>query len=152
MKSIKTLQTLALAALSATLVGCGTTCLDSPVKNEPAKQVAVNKAQSDTFHFAFDKSSLSTEDKAQLKKYVETLKENPEMKVSIEGYTDKQGREGYNNALGMRRAQVIATYLESKGIDRSRINLKSFGAENPANAAETEEAYAQNRRAEVWFE
>jgi peptidoglycan-associated lipoprotein len=99
--------------------------------------------------FAFDSSSLNDEAKEALNKQVEVLKENPTITVTVEGYCDARGTREYNLALGERRANAVKSYLVQKGINANRIGVVSYGKERPAVIGDSEEAYAQNRRAVV---
>ena len=66
----------------------------------------------------------------------------------MEGHCDERGTAEYNMALGERRAQEAKQYLVNLGIDASRIETISYGKERPLDNRSTEEAWAQNRRAQ----
>ncbi|WP_025672580.1 OmpA family protein, partial [Psychrobacter sp. TB47] len=57
----------------------------------------------------------------------------------------------YNIALGERRAQAARDYLAAQGVAVNNIRVISYGEERPAAAGNTEDAYAQNRRAELSY-
>ena len=69
------------------------------------------------------------------------------VKVTIEGHCDERGTRQYNLALGERRANAVKQYLASLNIDPARVLVISYGKERLANPAETDQAYAENRRA-----
>ena len=69
------------------------------------------------------------------------------MHVRISGHADERGSDEYNLVLGNKRASATKRYLESKGVDGSRLEVISYGEERPADPAVTEEAFAKNRRA-----
>ncbi len=96
--------------------------------------------------FAFDESTLSPEARRVLEQNAEYLRNNPQARVQIEGHADERGSTSYNLALGDRRATAAKRYLESLGIDPSRVSTISFGEEKPFAIGQTEEAWAQNRR------
>jgi peptidoglycan-associated lipoprotein len=100
-----------------------------------------------TVHFEFDSSLLSAEAKKTLHANADVLKQNPTLKIQIEGHCDQRGGIQYNIALGEKRAKATEHFLEDLGIPSSRISTISFGKEHPVDASETEEAYAKNRRA-----
>ena len=52
-------------------------------------------------------------------------------KVVLAGYADRIGSEQYNHDLSERRAQAVAEYLSSKGVDQSRIQVEGRGEDNP---------------------
>jgi OOP family OmpA-OmpF porin len=79
----------------------------------------------------------------------ETLKANPSVKVYVNGYTDSIGTYAYNLALSKRRANAVATYLEDRGIEASRLIPQGFGKTHFVATNRTAEGRAQNRRVEL---
>jgi peptidoglycan-associated lipoprotein len=73
---------------------------------------------------------------------------NPSVQVTIAGHTDDRGSDEYNLVLGSKRAAAAKRYLESKGVDGSRIKTVSYGEERPVDTAGTEAAFSKNRRDE----
>jgi len=69
-------------------------------------------------------------------------------RVQIEGHCDERGSDEYNLALGENRALTVKNYLVSLGVPADRLSIISYGEEIPLVMASTEEAWAQNRRAE----
>jgi outer membrane protein OmpA-like peptidoglycan-associated protein len=82
---------------------------------------------------------------------VETLKEYPDVKIEIVGYTDSSGQEIFNKLLSLKRANTVKDYLVKKGIDEARIATKGMAAANPIASNTTEEGRQKNRRIEVRF-
>jgi peptidoglycan-associated lipoprotein len=66
----------------------------------------------------------------------------------IAGFTDERGTPEYIRGLGERRAQAVREALIRAGVDGSKIQTVSFGAEMPADSGSGESAWAKNRRAE----
>ncbi len=100
-------------------------------------------------HFDFDKYEVRRVDEAILKENAAFLKNNPKMKVQIEGHCDERGTVEYNLALGERRANNAKQYLVSLGIPADRISTISYGKERPLDKGHNEEAWAKNRRAHI---
>ncbi len=100
-----------------------------------------------TVHFQYDSNTLSAEAKSVLKSDAQILKDHPAVHVQIEGHCDQRGGIQYNIALGERRAESAKHYLEDQGVPSGRIATISYGKERPIDSAETEAAYAKNRRA-----
>ena len=99
----------------------------------------------DTINFAFNSSELSDEARAILKKQADFIRQFPEVRFRVFGHTDKVGSNGYNQRLGLRRAQAAVAYLSSLGISRSRLEaVVSYGETRPIIA--TNEAEVRNRR------
>ena len=68
----------------------------------------------------------------QLAPIVDRLKQNPQTRVEVIGYSDSRGEANYNQDLSRRRAEFVAGYLQSHGIERGRIGLRAQG-ENEIN-------------------
>jgi outer membrane protein OmpA-like peptidoglycan-associated protein len=83
-------------------------------------------------HFEYGKSTLSLDAKALLDGNIQTLKENPKMKVRLAGYTSARGDEASNQALSEGRAQAVRDYLLQKGIGPERISIIGYGRTKPA--------------------
>ncbi len=66
----------------------------------------------------------------------------------IEGHADDRGTEAYNIALGQRRAEGVRGYLKQLGVG-AKVEAVSFGEAYPIDRHETEQAWYQNRRAEL---
>lgn len=99
-----------------------------------------------TVHFAYDSYELSDEAKLFLDAAVVWLNENTDTYLQLEGHCDERGTIEYNMSLGINRANTVADYLVSKGLDRSRITTISYGEERPFVAESNEDAWAKNRR------
>lgn len=99
----------------------------------------------DTINFAFNSAELSDEARAVLKKQADFIRQFPEVRFRVFGHTDKVGSNGYNQRLGLRRAQAAVAYLTSLGISRSRLEaVVSYGETRPIIA--TNQAEVRNRR------
>jgi OOP family OmpA-OmpF porin len=84
-------------------------------------------------HFDFDKSTLTPEAQAILKRNIQMLKDNPNAKVRIAGYTSASGTEDYNQKLSERRAKAVQEYLINEGIiTPDRLSTIGYGESYPA--------------------
>jgi peptidoglycan-associated lipoprotein len=108
--------------------------------------------QENIIFFDFNKYDLRSESIVILDQWGICLRESPSVKVTIAGHTDKQGSSEYNMSLGERRARATSNYLSKLGVDESRIHYVSYGLEKPLDSADTQEAYAKNRRSEISIE
>jgi peptidoglycan-associated lipoprotein len=102
-------------------------------------------------YFAFDSSEITSQAAGVLNQHAGLLSSNPAAGVVIAGHTDERGSREYNIALGERRAQAARDYLAAQGVAVNNIRVISYGEERPAAAGTTEDAYAQNRRAELSY-
>jgi outer membrane protein OmpA-like peptidoglycan-associated protein len=78
-----------------------------------------------------------------------TLKEHPNYRAIINGYTDSMGSEEKNLILSENRARAVADYLISQGIDRNRLEIRAHGESDPIASNATAEGRAQNRRVDI---
>jgi peptidoglycan-associated lipoprotein len=101
-----------------------------------------------TILFEFDSHRLTTDSQQLLKNNAEQLLENTEARATIEGHCDERGSDGYNLALGERRAVAAKNYLAGLGISPERLAVISYGEERPASSGHTEIDWQQNRRVE----
>jgi len=98
------------------------------------------------FYFDYDKASLQPESLAILEQHAAFLRNNPERRVTIDGFTDERGTREYNLALGDRRANAVRDYLVSRGIGTDRLRTVSYGEERPKYDNAREETRRLNRR------
>jgi peptidoglycan-associated lipoprotein len=115
-----------------------------PVAAAPADR----RSRLETIYFAFDRAEIQDQFRPILTASADWLKRNPNARVQIEGHCDERGSVQYNLALGERRAESAKRYLESLGVEGSRLSTISYGEERPAVAGDNEEAHSRNRRAE----
>lgn len=98
--------------------------------------------------FAPGKTELSTEAKAKLDEVALALRaRGPARRVIIDGYADDTGPEATNAQLSERRAQEVASYLESQGVARERVVTKGFGSRHQTD--DSDRGRALDRRVEV---
>ncbi len=102
-------------------------------------------------YFGFDSSEITPQAASILNQHANLLSSNPAAGVIIAGHTDERGSREYNIALGERRAQAARNYLAAQGVNVNNIQVISYGEERPAVNGNSEEAYAQNRRAELAY-
>ncbi|MEO9531480.1 MAG: OmpA family protein [Crocinitomicaceae bacterium] len=93
--------------------------------------------------------ALDEDGKFVLDQFVKFLKENPTVKVSIQGHTDNKGVPSENQTLSENRARGVMEYIISKGIDKNRLKSEGFGQSKPKVKNDTEENRALNRRTDI---
>ncbi len=69
--------------------------------------------------------------------------------VRVEGHTDSQGPDLYNEELSRRRAASVRRYLTESGLDDTRVESVGYGETRPITGNETEQGRATNRRVEI---
>lgn len=100
-------------------------------------------------NFDFNKAVVRPDAKEILKSDIKILKENPQLRVEVQGHTDDTGAAAYNMGLSERRAQALKDYLISQGIAASRLTARGYGEERPRFPNDSEANRAKNRRAEL---
>jgi peptidoglycan-associated lipoprotein len=113
----------------------------TPVESEPSSKFMA-------IYFDFDKYSLRDDAKADLKRNVDVMKQDQNLKITIEGHCDERGTVEYNLALGERRAKSARDYMVSMGIKADRVSTISYGKERPKAFGHDEDSWAKNRRDE----
>ena len=101
----------------------------------------------DRVFYDYNVSSLKPDARATLDKQAVWLAKYPQNNVQLAGNCDERGTEEYNLALGQRRANAAAGYLEAKGVAQSRVTTISYGKDRPTALGHDEQAWAQNRNA-----
>ena len=99
--------------------------------------------------FETDSYELLPESTVELDRVVETLSQNPTIKVEIGGHTDNQGAPDYNQKLSERRAKSVVDYLLSKSVSPERVSWKGYGESQLVAPNNSPEGRAMNRRTEL---
>lgn len=130
-------------------------CLNTPAGEQLdekgcIKEVEVRKIilRGDT-NFEFNKSALLSSAYTELDSLSASIKRQTVSRWRIEGHTDAVGSDSYNLELSRRRAQAVADYLVSKGVERDRLEIIPLGETRPVAANDTPEGRAMNRRVEI---
>ena len=100
-------------------------------------------------YFDYDSYVIKADAQPQIEAHARFIKASPSRKVVIEGHTDERGGREYNLALGQKRAEAVRRSLGLLGVSDSQLEAVSFGKEKPAIQGYTEDAFSQNRRAEI---
>jgi peptidoglycan-associated lipoprotein len=169
---MKTLfRALALAAVPVAMTACGGTPEPPPpppppppaaapvaarptpppatnTNNRDAELARMRATMAERVHFDYDKSDIRADSRAILDRKTRILRDEPTVRIRVEGHADERGSTEYNLALGNRRAEAVRAYITAAGIPASRIEIVSFGEERPVERARNEAAWSRNRRAE----
>lgn len=116
-----------------------------------AKGCVPQKAVMESFKlnitFPTNSDKITAQYEPEVKKVAEFLNKHSDVTVVIEGHTDAQGAEAYNQQLSQRRADAVRTSLITKhGIAADRVTAKGFGESKPVASNDTAAGRAQNRR------
>src|SRR5262245_29615743 len=96
----------------------GRTGTETGPTGESARLLAILQ---EPIHFEYDRDGVRPEDQAILDRKAPILLANPNVRIKISGHADERGSDEYNLVLGNKRAAAAKRYLESKGVDASRI-------------------------------
>ena len=101
-----------------------------------------------TVYFDTNKATIKPVSFALLNEVGQALKDNPKIKVEVQGHTDSQGNDDFNLKLSQRRAESVRTYLIKQGISSDRMTAKGYGENVPIADNRTADGRSQNRRVE----
>ncbi|MBM2841394.1 MAG: Peptidoglycan-associated outer membrane protein [Bacteroidetes bacterium] len=123
---------------------------DVPPKKEELK-VEVGKAiVLEGIVFATGKGEITPASEFILEIAYNTLAQNPEITVEIQGHTDNTGSRATNTRLSQGRADAVKTWLVKKGIAADRVATKGFGPDKPFADNKTKDGRQKNRRIEFF--
>jgi len=105
--------------------------------------------ESRTLQFDLDRAELLPGVEQKLSPVVDYLRDFPEVSVTLAGHTCWLGAEAHNQTLSENRAQAVADYLISQGIEADRLVVEAYGESRPIATNETDEGRQRNRRVEV---
>lgn len=119
--------------------------IDIPLQPLEANAAVILK----NIFFDVNRYDLQPASTSELDQVVTLLKENPTLKIQINGHTDNIGKPADNIKLSNDRAQSVVKYLVTKGIDIKRLSFRGYGADQPISDNQSETGKAQNRRTEL---
>lgn len=115
---------------------------------EVAEATAGKSFVIDNIFYNTNSAELKPESKVIIESFATWLKQNPGIKVEIQGHTDNVGNPKDNDALSNNRAYSVKALLEELGINGKRITAKGFGQSKPIADNTSETGRAKNRRTE----
>ena len=98
--------------------------------------------------FDVNKSTIKAESMGTINEIVKLMNEHADLSFRIEGHTDSDGEEAYNQKLSEERAASVKSLLVDSGIDASRLETVGYGESKPIDDNTTPEGKANNRRVE----
>ena len=85
-------------------------------------------------YFAFNSIGIQQNEKTKLNAILKTLKENPNMKVTVTGWCDIKGSVAVNKRISRQRAEAVKTWLAKNGIEANRITAIGNGSDDTQDA------------------
>lgn len=102
-------------------------------------------------YFDFDNFEVKPEYTGLLERHGKFLAGRQAVKVMVQGHADERGSHEYNLALGQKRAEAVRRALVLHGATDGQLETVSFGEEKPNAIGHSEEAWSQNRRADLAY-
>jgi OOP family OmpA-OmpF porin len=99
--------------------------------------------------FGFMSAAIAPGSQSALDHAVAVMRDNPTIRLEIQGHTDAEGDPALNLALSQRRAEAVRGYMISAGIDGERLRAVGHGGDRPIADNDLEAGRAQNRRIEL---
>lgn len=101
--------------------------------------------------FGTDLARLNADGMRTTQKLADVLRQNPQRRVLVEGFTDSTGTTSHNQDLSERRAAAVQAALKEFGVDGSRVAARGYGESNPVAANDTSANRQLNRRVEIFL-
>jgi peptidoglycan-associated lipoprotein len=102
--------------------------------------------------FDYDSAAIRDEYRSLLEAHAQYMKKEKTAKAILQGHADERGSREYNLALGQRRSESVYKALNLLGVPDTQIEAVSLGEEKPVAEGHDEEAWKQNRRAEILYQ
>ncbi len=131
----------------------------STQRQQPSQPLAVNPLNDPnnplskrSVYFDFDSNAVKDEYRGLVQAHSRFLTtDKRDSGIRIEGNCDERGSREYNLALGQRRAEAVKQVMTVLGVNGGRIETTSYGEEKPVAPGHDEQAWAQNRRADIKY-
>jgi outer membrane protein OmpA-like peptidoglycan-associated protein len=99
--------------------------------------------------FDLNRATLKPGAQLRLAKVAGIIQAYPDLRLSIEGFTDSTGSEEYNQKLSEKRAQTVRDFLVAQGVNQQNISAQGFGEQNPVATNSTASGRQMNRRVDL---
>lgn len=124
---------------------------DTPEITDSLKQIVSNDLSMDVY---FKAGSVDVEQfyAQQLAVITSLLTELPDLRLKLDGYSDRQGDAAENLKLSAERLQSVREHFVNNGIDENRITVRAHGEKNFFSKPGELEKYVFDRRVVLSFE
>lgn len=112
------------------------------------EEIVHGKIVTQNILFEYNSANLLPRSYAEIKRIADLMESDQGLQFSVEGHTDSDGSETYNQELSEKRARATMEALIDMGIDKKRLEYKGMGESAPIAPNDTQEGKAMNRRVE----
>jgi outer membrane protein OmpA-like peptidoglycan-associated protein len=148
------------ALIAVTLVGFACETAKRNAYDREYERLEQERAQQEAEHqeaqryaaviyFATGSAELDEDDRRELRWFAEKMQPYPQATFDVNGFADSTGSEATNRDLSAQRAHAVSRYLQSLGVEGSRIQAVAFSTHSPAASNATTQGRKSNRRVEV---
>ncbi|CAC9624709.1 Tol-Pal system peptidoglycan-associated lipoprotein PAL [uncultured Gammaproteobacteria bacterium] len=126
------------------------------VMPEESRKKAVKELEASgvnfSLYFSYDGTKVSDKGSQEVDKHIQFMQDNPTVRLRLEGHADARGTREYNLALGENRALNVKKAISVSGDIGKRIEVVSYGEENPQSEMDNEAGWQKNRRVEFVYQ
>ncbi|MFT4667846.1 MAG: outer membrane protein OmpA-like peptidoglycan-associated protein [Polaribacter sp.] len=117
--------------------------------NTESAAITTKVVATEEVYFDFGKHDLRAEGLARLEAILEQLENNEAVILKITAHTDAIGSDGANQMLSQKRGEAVRSYLVTKGVPDSLMQVAVYGESTPVASNSDDDGRQQNRRATV---
>jgi len=129
--------------------------VDSSEQSRTQTEIAVETLEdagvSFVLYFSYDDTEIDEEATQVIIDHANFMRNNPGISLKLEGHADERGTREYNLALGENRALSVKEVLGLYGLE-NRVEVVSFGEEQPIAFTHDEDSWQKNRRVEFIYQ
>jgi len=120
-------------------------------ETEVAVETLEDAGVSFVLYFSYDDTEIDEEATQVIIDHANFMRNNPGISLKLEGHADERGTREYNLALGENRALSVKEVLGLYGLE-NRVEVVSFGEEQPIAFTHDEDSWQKNRRVEFIYQ
>jgi peptidoglycan-associated lipoprotein len=118
-----------------------------PAHRDPKHVLSTERS----IYFAFDDFSVNGRYIDVVERHGRYLQGQAPLAIRIEGHADERGSAEYNLSLGQKRAEAVLRALKLAGAREAQMEAVSYGEERPRQSGHSENAWSENRRADIAY-
>lgn len=127
----------------------GSACVATELQTEIVYVTEPTLPWEPAVYFGYDRDDLNETETQRLATNLQLLQSHPDLRISLQAFTDSVASDAYNLALSERRRQRVVSYFLESGIHTDRILSTAAGKMLPVLAGDSPDARIINRRVEM---